>query len=265
MTEPTAQTFLFADLASYTALTEIHGDEEAVRLVEDYCTAVRRLLPEHGGQEVKTIGDALLVRVPDPDQAVQLGIRVAQEIGGAEHGLPSVRVGMHYGPAIERSGDYFGRTINLAARVSALAGAGEVLVTEDVVQAAGKIASVRFIGRGRHPLRGIENPVAIYLASPGAQQSPEGLPIDPVCDMAVDPERAAGMVVHEGVRYHFCSVHCVRRFVSGPEQFVRSGGARSAQRVSGEQGRASDAGVSTVAGETDRGLLSDARDDEAAG
>lgn len=220
MSQSSAQAFLFADLASYTALTEIHGDEEAVRLVEDYCAAMRQLLPEHGGHEVKAIGDALLVRVPEADQAVRLGIRAAREIGGAGHGFPSVRVGMHYGHAIERSGDYFGRTVNIAARVSALAGAGEVLLTDDVVRAAGKVETVRFIERGRHPLRGIEEPVLIYLASPGAQQSSEGLPIDPVCHMAVDPERSAGMIVHEGVRYHFCSLHCVRRFASEPEQFV---------------------------------------------
>jgi adenylate cyclase len=218
--EPEPQTFLFADLASYTVLTEVHGDEEAVRLVEGYCEGMRRLLPEHGGHEVKAIGDALLVRVPDAGQAVRLGIRAAQELGGAEHGFPSVRVGMHHGPAIERSGDYFGRTVNVAARVSALAGAGEVLVTDDVVLAAGEVKSVRFIERGRHPLKGIEEPVLIYLASPGAQESPEGLPIDPVCHMAVDPDRAAGMVVHEGTRYHFCSMHCVRRFAAEPGSFV---------------------------------------------
>jgi adenylate cyclase len=218
--EKQAQTFLFADLASYTALTEVHGDEEAVRLVDDYCSAMRRLLPEHGAHEVKTIGDALLVRIPAADQAVRLGIRAAREIGGAEHGFPSVRVGMHHGPAIERSGDYFGRTVNIAARVSALAGAGDVLVTDEVVRAAGEIESVRFIERGRHPLKGIEEPVLIYLASPGAQESPEGLPIDPVCHMAIDPERAAGMIVHEGTRYYFCSLHCVRRFSGEPEQFV---------------------------------------------
>jgi adenylate cyclase len=220
MSEPARQTFLFADLASYTALTEIHGDEEAIRLVDDYCSAMRQLLPEHGAQEVKTIGDALLLRIPAADQAVKLGIRAARDVGGAEHGFPSVRVGMHHGPAIERDGDYFGRTVNIAARVSALASAGEVLVTDDVVEAAGHVKSVRFIERGRHPLKGIEDPVLIYLASAGAQESPEGLPIDPVCHMAVDPERAIGMVVHEGTRYYFCSVHCVRRFAGEPEQFV---------------------------------------------
>lgn len=221
MTEPIAQTFMFADLASYTALTEVHGDEEAVRLVEGYCAAMRDLLREHGAHEVKTIGDALLVCVPEAAEGVRLGIRAARDVGGAGHRFPSVRVGMHHGPAIERGGDYFGRTVNIAARVSALAGAGEVLVTDAVVRAAGDMERVRFIERGRHPLKGIEEPVLIYAASPGAQESPEGLPLDPVCHMAVDPERAAAIVVHEGVRYYLCTPQCARRFINRPEQFVQ--------------------------------------------
>lgn len=220
MAEPTVQTFIFADLASYTALTEVHGDEEAVRLVDGYCQAMRGLLGEHGAHEVKTIGDALLVCVPDAAEGVRLGIRAAHEVGGAEHRFPSVRVGMHHGPAIERAGDYFGRTVNIAARVSALAGAGEVLVTDEVVRAAGDVDRVEFREHGRHALKGIEDPVLIYLAAPGGEESPDGLPLDPVCHMAVDPERAAAIVVHEGVRYYLCTPQCARRFINGPEQFV---------------------------------------------
>ncbi len=227
---PQTQTFLFADLASYTALTDVHGDEEAVRLVDEYCRALRSLLPEHGAHEVKAIGDALLVRVPTADDAVRLGVRAARDIGGAGHGFPSVRVGMHHGPAIERAGDYFGRTVNIAARVSALAGAGEVLVTDEVVRSAGEIEAVRFLERGRYPLKGIEEPVMIYLASPGAKESPEGLPLDPVCHMAVDPDRAAGMIVHDGTRYYFCSLDCVRRFSRGPEGFTSRGFDRRPER-----------------------------------
>jgi adenylate cyclase len=218
--EPITQTFMFADLASYTALTEVHGDEEAVRLVEDYCAAMRDLLREYGAHEVKTIGDALLVCTPDAGAGVRLGIRAARDVGGAGHHFPSVRVGMHHGPAIERDGDYFGRTVNIAARVSALAGAGEVLVTDEVVRAAGHVEEVRFVERGRQALKGIEEPVLVYLASHGAHESREGLPLDPVCHMAVDPERAAAMVVHEGVRYYLCTPQCARRFINGPEQFV---------------------------------------------
>jgi adenylate cyclase len=179
VTQQMSQTFLFADLAGYTALTEVHGDEEAVRLIDEYCNGVRRLLAGFEAEEVKSIGDALLVRVPQADQAVRLGLQTTSEIG-SQHGFPAVRVGMHHGPAIERDGDYFGRTVNIAARVSALAGAGEVLVTDEVVHAAGHVQAVRFIERGRHPLKGIEDPIAIFLASAGAQETMEGLPIDPV-------------------------------------------------------------------------------------
>jgi adenylate cyclase len=214
-----AQTFLFADLAGYTALTEVHGDEEAVRLVEGYCDTMRRLFPDFDAQEIKSIGDALLVRVPRADRAVELGLKVAFEVG-AQHGFPAVRVGMHHGPAIERDGDYFGRTVNIAARVSASAGAGEVLLTDDVVAAAGEIEGVHFIERGRHRLKGIDEAVPIYLASAGAEETSEALPIDPVCRMVIHPKKAGGMLIHEGNRHYFCSIDCARRFAEDPARFV---------------------------------------------
>lgn len=219
MAERPPQTFLFADLAGYTALTEVHGDEEAVRLIDDYCSEVRGLLPAFEAHEVKSIGDALLVRVPRADAAVLLGLRATSEVG-SRHGFPAVRVGMHHGPAIERDGDYFGRTVNIAARVAALAAAGEVLVTEEIVNAAGEVESVRFIERGRHPLKGIDQPVAIYLASAGAQETEGGLPVDPVCHMVLEPERSTGTLRYLGSQYHFCSLECVSRFAEHPERFV---------------------------------------------
>jgi adenylate cyclase len=200
-------------------LTEVHGDEEAVRLVEGYCESMRAIFPAHAAEEVKAIGDALLVRVPDPCDAVKLGIQVTREVG-AQHGFPAVRVGMHHGPAIRRGDDYFGHTINIAARVTALAGAGEVLVTETIASAAQAIDSVHLIERGSHTLKGIEAPVHIYLAATEPEETAHGLPIDPVCRMAVDPDRAGGMLVHEGRRYHFCSMHCAGRFAEAPTRFV---------------------------------------------
>jgi adenylate cyclase len=67
--ELTAQTFLFADLSGFTALTEAHGDEQAADLTGGFCVAVRGLLAEHQAHEVKAIGDAL--QHPEPRQ-VQL-------------------------------------------------------------------------------------------------------------------------------------------------------------------------------------------------
>jgi adenylate cyclase len=71
-----AATFLFADIAGFTALTEAHGDQEAATLVADFCDAVKAELPASGGDHVKTIGDALMLRIPDPGQAVVLALRI---------------------------------------------------------------------------------------------------------------------------------------------------------------------------------------------
>jgi adenylate cyclase len=73
---------------------------------------------------VKTIGDALMLSIPNPAAAVLLGLRITHELM-LGHGAPAVRVGMHHGTAIEQDGDYFGAAVNLAARVSAEAGGGE--------------------------------------------------------------------------------------------------------------------------------------------
>ena len=69
--ELAVQTFLFADLSGFTALTEAHGDEQAADLVGGFCVAVRRLLAEHQAQEVKTIGDALMLRAGDAAAAIR--------------------------------------------------------------------------------------------------------------------------------------------------------------------------------------------------
>jgi class 3 adenylate cyclase len=89
--EPAVQTFLFADLSGFTALTEAHGDEQAADLVGGFCVAVRQLLAAHQAQEVKTIGDALMLRTSDAAAAIRLGLCIVHDVG-AQHGFPLVRV-----------------------------------------------------------------------------------------------------------------------------------------------------------------------------
>src|SRR6476619_7109208 len=85
-------TFLFADIAGFTALTEAHGDEQAVQLVEEFANAVRAELPPVDGEYVKAVGDALMLRVPDPGDAVRLGLWITRSAMSG-HQAPSVRVG----------------------------------------------------------------------------------------------------------------------------------------------------------------------------
>jgi adenylate cyclase len=219
--ELAAQTFLFADLSGFTALTEAHGDEHAADLVGGFCLAVRQLLAEHQAQEVKTIGDALMLRAGDPAAAIRLALRVVHDVG-TQHGFPLVRVGMHTGPAVERAGDWFGATVNLAARVSAAASGGEVLLTATTRDAAGDVAGVELRDHGRRAFRNVSAPVQVYVAVRQGARSSAGLPIDPVCRMAVDPWHGAGRLTYQGVEYCFCSLGCAGAFAQDPTSYTRT-------------------------------------------
>jgi class 3 adenylate cyclase/YHS domain-containing protein len=213
-----AATFLFADIAGFTALTEAHGDEQAVQLVDEFATAVRAELPNIGGECVKAVGDALMLRVPDPGDAIRLGLWITRNAMSG-HQAPSVRVGGNYGAAVERDGDYFGTTINVAARVSALARGGELLVTGTTAALAPDLDGVLYESRGRHDLRNIVEPVELF-AVVRVDENADHLVVDPVCQMAVDPERAVGRLLLDESTHYFCSLSCVAAFSQNPRRYA---------------------------------------------
>jgi class 3 adenylate cyclase/YHS domain-containing protein len=214
----TAATFLFADIAGFTALTEAHGDEAAIELVGAFCDAVDSQLLEVAGERVKTIGDAVMLRILDPAEAIRLGLWITHD-AMRDHGSPAVRAGLHHGHAIERDGDYFGASVNLAARVSSVAAGGEVLVTGQTAALAPDLEGVIFESRGRKSLRNVSEPTELFAVL-RLGESPGSLPLDPVCRMAVDPERASGQLRYDGTAYFFCSLTCAGTFAQNPERFV---------------------------------------------
>lgn len=227
------QTFLFADLAGYTALTEAHGDERAADTAAEFCQAVRALMSDYGAEEVKTIGDALLLRVPDAGQAVHLAARLVG-VHGTRHRSLGVRIGMHTGVAVCRDGDWFGAAVNLASRVADLAHAGEVLLsaaTRDA--AAGAALPGQFRSRGRRRLKNVGEPVEVFALVPEGVPERE-LPVDPVCRMAVDPALAVERMVYRGVEHHFCSAGCAEAFRTAPDRYVRRRSHRATLLVSDE-------------------------------
>jgi adenylate cyclase len=147
----------FADLAGYTRLTDEQGDEEAVEVVERFVDAVELSLPDDA-RILKTIGDEVMVIADDLAALVDWAVGF-QALHPDE---PRPRIGVHHGEVLFRDGDYFGREVNLAARVVARAGGGEVVVTEPVVAAAG--AHLRFDPIGAVRLKGFREPTALYLA-----------------------------------------------------------------------------------------------------
>jgi adenylate cyclase len=145
-----------------------------------------------------------LIRANRAQRAVELGLRIVEEVGGRHH-FPAVRVGMHTGAAVERDGDWFGHTVNSAARVSGEASGHDVLLTDATRTAAGHVEGVELLERGRRELKNLAEPVLLFAAVREGGRAGAELPIDPVCRMAVDPEHAAGRLVYEAAEYHFCS------------------------------------------------------------
>lgn len=200
-------------------MTELHGDEEAADLAGEFVEAVRELLREYGAEEVKRIGDAVMIRCEDAALAVVLAIRIVNEVGGRP-GFPIVRVGMNTGPAAEREGDWFGVAVNVAARVAGAAAGGEVILTEPTRDAAGPLKSIELRPRGRRKLKNVSEPVQLYAATAEGRTTVGELPVDPVCRMAVDRVHSAGSLRFHGVRYFFCSLECVDAFALNPDRYA---------------------------------------------
>jgi adenylate cyclase len=157
-------TFLFTDLVGFTALAEADGDDRAAEVALEFYDRVRRLLPAHRAHEVKTIGDAVMLRCQDPALAVRLGINIVRELETVP-GFPPVRVGIDTGSAAARNGDWYGTTVNITARLCAAAGGGQVLVSEGTLAAAGPLRRVELDERRLHWLKNVTEPVTAALVS----------------------------------------------------------------------------------------------------
>ena len=156
-------TFLFADLVGFTALAAAEGDDRAADIAIEFCERVRPLLDDHQAEEIKAIGDALMLRCDDPAAGIRLGVAIVRDLERVE-GFPPVRVGIHSGPAVSRAGDWYGTTVNIAARLCSAAAGGEVLASEATVEAGRKPRGVGFGERRLHWLKNVTEPIAAHAA-----------------------------------------------------------------------------------------------------
>jgi adenylate cyclase len=163
VTEP-SHTFLFADLVGFTALAELEGDRRALAVALELQRRTGGLLTNHGAEQVKAMGDGVMLRCTKPAAAVTLGLRMVEIMD--EAGLPPVRVGIHTGPALRSGGDWYGRTVNVAARLCAVAPPGRVLISEATSAAAGRMRGVDLGEHELHWLRNVSEPIATHLVRP---------------------------------------------------------------------------------------------------
>jgi adenylate cyclase len=122
---------------------------------------VRRSALEHEGTPVKWLGDGVMFYFRAPAAAVLAALEMAEVV--VSQGLPPAHVGIHAGPVIFQEGDYFGRTVNLAARIAEYARPGEVLVSQEVVDAADG-GPLSFAEIGPVELKGVPGTLLLYTA-----------------------------------------------------------------------------------------------------
>jgi adenylate cyclase len=149
----------FLDISGYTRLTEERGDEAAAELATTLATLVRGSSREHGGQPVKWLGDGVMFYFPNPADGVLAALDMVE--GVAAHDLPPARVGIHAGPVVFQEGDYFGRTVNIASRIAEYARPGEVLVSQEVVDAT-DLDGVSVTAIGPIELKGVSQPLNLH-------------------------------------------------------------------------------------------------------
>jgi class 3 adenylate cyclase len=152
---------LFADIADSTALTERLGDAAFREKARELDSALRHVIAEHGGTciDAKTLGDGVLSTFASARQAIEAALACGRV--GDDSGLP-LHLGLHAGDVIREEGNVFGGAVNVAARISGLSTAGEVLVSETVRSLARTSAGVGFEDRGEQHLKGVGEPVRVW-------------------------------------------------------------------------------------------------------
>jgi len=157
-------TFLFADLVGFTSFTERVGDEAAADAAVAFQSAAARLAAEYDCDVVKSLGDAVMIHGASAARVVALALRIARELS-EEPWCPPVRMGVHSGTAVRRGTDWYGSTVNVAARLTDSATAGEVLIsltTRNLIASGGPMT---IADRGSRSFKNVGSPVDVFAAA----------------------------------------------------------------------------------------------------
>ncbi|MBJ6128568.1 adenylate/guanylate cyclase domain-containing protein [Microvirga splendida] len=165
-------TLLFTDLKGSTDLYNRIGDLNALSLVQQHFELLREVTVQHGGAIIKTIGDAVMAAFTEPTDAVRASLAMLQNMEVFNRRTPNreviLKIGLHRGAAIavtlnERL-DYFGQTVNIAARVQSLSDANEICLTSEVLNAPGvkDILASYAMEQERVQLKGIHQQIPVF-------------------------------------------------------------------------------------------------------
>src|SRR6266849_6080844 len=157
---------MFTDMVGYSALSQ-RDDKLALELLEEHRQLLREIFPRFNGTEIKTIGDAFLIEFNSALEAAQCAIEIQRTLAKRNHDVPTdrrieVRIGIHIGDVVHRSGDVYGDGVNIASRIEALAGAGGICVSMDVQRQIRNALEARFEKLAPTELKNISVPMDLF-------------------------------------------------------------------------------------------------------
>ncbi|WP_259664658.1 adenylate/guanylate cyclase domain-containing protein [Rhizobium bangladeshense] len=204
-------TVAFIDIAGFSAIADVYGDAAAIDVLEVFERMVRDALSGYQ-PPIKWIGDEAMLSFPEPDTAIQVLGSLLQACR-REPRLPLTRAGLNHGPVICRAGDLFGSTVNIAARIAALASPGQLLATQSVAEAA-VARGILVRDLGLVALRSVAGEVPLYEIELAPSADPAW--IDPVCKMHA-PYSSYRRAAPEGP--WFCSPRCEEAYRRSPQTY----------------------------------------------
>lgn len=199
---------LFADIAGSTRIYEMLGDARAHAIVTDCLRATAAIVASHGGIVVKTIGDELMAAFQQPVSMYTAAVSIQRKItqmarppGLDEHVSVALRIGFHFGPALHEQQDFFGDSVNIAARVVALAKANQILTTGEVMDSLPAAQKTMVSEFGQIDVKGRSDPLRIARVT--WEEKLQNTTVIKFAGSAASPASALNLrLVFEGRKWH---------------------------------------------------------------
>jgi adenylate cyclase len=202
----------FVDISGFSAIADVYGDKAALDVLEIFEGMVHKALRGYH-PPIKWIGDETMLAFPAPEIALE-ALGTLLHACRREPRLPLTRAGLNHGIVLRRGDDLFGTTVNVAARLTALASPGQLLTTRPVADSAiAKGIVVRDLGKAA--LRSVAGDVSLFEVE--LAPAPDPAWIDPVCKMHA-PYASYRRAVGDGP--WFCSPHCEEAYRKSPQTYA---------------------------------------------
>jgi adenylate cyclase len=197
---------MMADLSGYTAMTEIHGDNAAMKLVEKYLLIGKKSLI---GKSViyEMTGDQLLMISDNADDLGMTAIALKRNAEKKSHFL-EIHFGLHYGAVIEKKGHLFGAVVNFTSRILTCAGVSKILCSKEFIKALSHPEQFQFIPQGENSFKNILKTAELFEMLPAVGKSLPQFHIDPICHMRLTVNANMISSNYKDIEYFFCSESC---------------------------------------------------------